>query len=83
MANALKERAQAVLNDTSIEPQSRAMIRYAMEINDPWLAELVRQADTDGTIDLSEIPLGSEKICRSGEGPVIWNTYNDLNAPTI
>jgi hypothetical protein len=43
--NALKRRAQAVLNDTSIDPQSRAMIRYAMEINDPWLAELVRRAD--------------------------------------
>jgi hypothetical protein len=29
------------LNDTSIDPQSRAITRYAMEINDPWLAELV------------------------------------------
>ena len=43
--NALKERAQAVLNDESIDPQSRAMIRYAMEINDPWLAELVRRSN--------------------------------------
>ena len=43
--NALKQRAQAVLNDRSIDPQSRAIIRYAMEINDPWLAELVRRAD--------------------------------------
>ena len=43
--NALKRRAQAVLNDTSIDPQSRAIIRYAMEINDPWLAEFVRRAD--------------------------------------
>jgi hypothetical protein len=33
------------LNDTSIDPQSRAIIRYAMEINDPWLAEFVRRAD--------------------------------------
>jgi hypothetical protein len=48
------------LNDTSIDPQSRAIIRYAMEINDPWLAELVRQADSDGTIDLSEIPLDND-----------------------
>src|SRR4029079_516001 len=39
--NALKRRAQAVLNDRSIDPQSRAIIRYAMEINDPWLAEFV------------------------------------------
>jgi hypothetical protein len=45
IANALKRRAQAVLNDKSIDPQSRAIIRYALEINDPWLAELVRLAD--------------------------------------
>jgi len=58
------------------------MIRYAMETNDPWLVRLVRQAGTEGTIDLSEIPLGSEadstedkvkvltdKICRGGEEP--------------
>ena len=43
--NALIRRAQAVLNDESIDPQSRAIIRYAMERNDPWLARLVRRAD--------------------------------------
>ena len=43
--NALVRRAQAVLNDESIDPQSRAIIRYAMERNDPWLARLVRRAD--------------------------------------
>jgi len=43
--NALKQRAQAVLNDKSIDPQSRAIIRYALETNDPWLARLVRRAD--------------------------------------
>jgi hypothetical protein len=43
--NALTRRAQAVLNDESIDPQSRAIIRYAMERNDPWLARLVRRAD--------------------------------------
>jgi hypothetical protein len=45
MFNALKRRAQAVLNDKSIDPQSRAIIRYALEVNDPWLARLVRRAD--------------------------------------
>ncbi len=54
--NALKRRAQAVLNDTSIDPQSRAIIRYAMEINDPWLAELVRRAD-EGETALETIDL--------------------------
>ena len=43
--NALKRRAQAVLNDTSIDAQTRAIIRYGLETNDPWLAELVRRAD--------------------------------------
>ena len=50
IVNALKERAQAVLNDRSIDPQSRAVIHYALETNDPWLAELVRRADAGETI---------------------------------
>ncbi len=48
--NALKRRAQAVLNDTSIDPQSRAIIRYALETNDPWLARLVRRADAGESV---------------------------------
>jgi len=63
--DALKRRAQAVLNDTSIDAQSRAVIRYALETNDPWLAELVRRADAgecirdtinESRIDLSQVP---------------------------
>ena len=58
--NALTRRAQAVLNDQSIDPQSRAIIRYAMEINDPWLARLVRRADAGETLfdttDFSQAP---------------------------
>ena len=55
--NALKRRAQAVLNDESIDAQSRAIIRYALDINDPWLAELVRRAEAGESIvnmDFSE-----------------------------
>jgi len=48
--NALKERAQAVLNDKSIDPQSRAIIRYALQTNDPWLAKLLRRAEAGETI---------------------------------
>ena len=58
--NALKHRAQAVLTDRTIDPQSRAVIRYALETNDPWLAELVRRADrgdlTVDQIDFSDTP---------------------------
>ena len=45
IVNALKRRAQAVLHDKSIDPQSRAVIQYALETHDPWLSELVRRAD--------------------------------------
>jgi hypothetical protein len=48
------------LNDTSIDPQSRAIIRYALEINDPWLAELVRRAEAGESrldkFDFSQTP---------------------------
>jgi hypothetical protein len=45
IVNALKRRAQAVLNDESLDAQTRAIIRYGLETNDPWLAEIVRRAD--------------------------------------
>ncbi len=79
--NALKERAQAVLNDRSIDPQSRAIIRYALETNDPWLAELVRGADAGETVvdsegflkttstDEEKIAALAEMICRAGDEP--------------
>ena len=64
IVNALKRRAQAVLNDRSIDAQSRAIIRYGLEMNDPWLAELVRRADAGepivDTIDFSQIPATGE-----------------------
>ena len=42
---ALRRRAQAVIDDTSIDPQWRNIVRYALEINDPLLPDLVRRAD--------------------------------------
>ena len=49
-----------MLNDRTIDPQSRAVIRYALETNDPWLAELVRRADEGDlnveAIDFSDTP---------------------------
>ncbi|HEY0764029.1 MAG TPA: hypothetical protein VGD61_16760 [Pyrinomonadaceae bacterium] len=80
--NALKQRAQAVLNDKSIDPHSRAILRHALETNDPWLARLVRQADADeDMIEAAEPELAeqtddsgrekietlAEMICRGGE----------------
>jgi len=45
ISDALKRRAQAVINDSSIDPQWRSIIRYALEISDPLLPDLVRRAD--------------------------------------
>jgi hypothetical protein len=79
IVNALKQRAQAVLNDRSIDPQSRAIIRYALETNDPWLAELVRRADEGETLideagffnisstDEEKVAALAEMICRAGD----------------
>ena len=63
--NALKRRAQAVLNDRSIDAQTRSIIRYSLETNDPWLARLVRRVDAgeriNETFDFSETPESSEE----------------------
>jgi len=76
IVNALKERAEAVLNDRSIDPQSRAIIRHALETNDPWLAGLVRSADAgENVFDVIEaeapnsekIEALAEIICRAGD----------------
>jgi hypothetical protein len=48
---ALRRRAQAVINDTSIDPQWRNIVRYALEINDPLLPDLVRRAAGESIID--------------------------------
>jgi len=64
IVNVLKQRAQAVLNDKSIDAQSRAIIRHALETNDPWLARLVRRADAGEriveTFDFSQTPETNE-----------------------
>ena len=61
ISNALKRRAQSVINDTSIDPRWRAIVRYGLETNDPWLADLVRRADAGepiiDTVDFSLEPI--------------------------
>jgi len=63
IVNDLRRRAQTVLNDRSIDAQSRAIIRYALETNDPWLAELVRRADAGEEVvdDLKGLEVDDEK----------------------
>ncbi len=72
ISDALRRRAQAVIHDTAIDPQWRSIIRYALEINDPLLADLVRRADAGETIidatdfsqtlETNEDDSGEEKI---------------------
>jgi len=76
---ALNERAQAVINDRSIDAPSRAIIRYSLETNDPLLEELVRRADAGETLvdeagflkpsstDEEKIEALAELICRAGD----------------
>ena len=45
VSDALRRRAEAVINGGSIDPQWRNIVRYALEINDPLLPDLVRRAD--------------------------------------
>jgi hypothetical protein len=70
--NALKRRAEAVLNDRSVDPQTRAIIRYGLETNDPWLAELVRRADAGEAITDDNI----------GEVETTQNAYDEESGYT-
>lgn len=77
LSDALKRRAQSIINDKSIDAQSRVIIRYGWEINDPWLAELVRCVDAgESIIDSLYVHSSEEKIealteliCRAGDEP--------------
>jgi len=45
ISDATKRRAESVINDRTIDPQWQTIIRYGLEVNDPWLAELVSRAE--------------------------------------
>ena len=57
----LRRRAQAVIGDESIDPQWKPIIRYALEINDPWLADIVQRAEAGeeiiDSVDFSLTPI--------------------------
>ena len=74
---AIKRRAQSLINDKLIDGPSRAIIRYGLETDDPWLAELVRRVDAGETIvdnlyvtsEDEKIETLTELICRAGDEP--------------
>ncbi len=45
LSEGIKRRAQSLINDRTIDANERTWLRYALEINDPALPELVRRAD--------------------------------------
>jgi superfamily II helicase len=51
LSAAIKQRAQSLINNKSVDGTSRAIIRYGLEINDAWLPELVRRVDAGETIN--------------------------------
>ena len=81
IVDVLRRRARAVLNDKSIDAQSRAIIRYALQTNEPWLAELVRRTDAEKDVfenvqsletneddsTSGKIAALTEIICRGGD----------------
>ncbi|HEY2964278.1 MAG TPA: hypothetical protein VGJ37_17780 [Pyrinomonadaceae bacterium] len=94
ISDALKRRAQSVINDKSIDAQTRAVIRYALEINDPELPELVRCVDAgESIIDNLYVHSSEEKIealtdliCRAGDEPsaallVLLSTLENSTQP--
>jgi len=67
ISDAVRRRAQSLINDRTIDAGGRAFIRYALEINDDsGLAELVRRADAgEPIIDDSHLLEANDEI--SGE----------------
>jgi len=52
----LKRRVRLLLTNSSVPAQTRSMIRYAMEIKDPHLSQLVRRVEAgEKTIDSLQI----------------------------
>src|ERR1044072_5044850 len=54
VSDATKRRAESVINDKTIDSQWRTIIRFALELNDTFVDELVSRAESvnnDKTID--------------------------------
>ena len=48
----LKQRAESIINNKAIDGATRKVLRYALEIDDPLLCNLVRRVnDGEGIID--------------------------------
>ena len=50
----LKRRARLLITSSSITPQTRSLIRYALEKKDPYLAQIVRRV-WDGEVTIENL----------------------------
>ena len=73
VSDATKRRAESVINDKTIDPQWRTIIRFALELNDPIVAELVSRAEAGkDVVETFEslrapVPIEDESILRKVE----------------
>ena len=63
----VKRRAQSLINDRTIDANGRAWLRYALEIDDPSLPELVRRADAGEPIIDDSHPLEPNEAAATEE----------------
>jgi hypothetical protein len=87
VSDALRRRAQSVIYGRSIDPQWRSIIRYALDISDPLLPDLVRRADAGekiiettefSTQESNEDDSNEEKVQALAE--IICQTGNEVAA---
>lgn len=77
ISDAVKRRAQAIINDELTDAPTRALIRYGLEINDPSLPELILCIDNgESILDHVYVASSEEKIealtdliCHAGDEP--------------
>ena len=65
ISDAVRRRAHSLINNRTIDASARAFIRYTLEINDPYLAELVRRVEAGESIvhntrDLDDLDGGNK-----------------------
>lgn len=76
--DAVRRRAQSLIKNRTIDASARAFVRYTLEINDPYLVELVRRIDAGESIIHNASDLNEDKekteamveiIGRAGDEP--------------
>jgi hypothetical protein len=65
ISHAVRRRGHSLINNRTIDASARAFIRYTLEINDPYLAELVRRVEAGESIvhntrDLDDLDGGNK-----------------------